>query len=124
MAFEKLHPERYMSLTTYRKSGKAVPTPVWFAPLEDQLVVMTIADSGKVKRLRHTARVEIAPCTARGEITGDSMSAQGRIIHDEQEARSAHQVLMRKYNWQLMIFLLLYTVTRKKRAYLAIEPPE
>lgn len=124
MTFEAMHPERYMSLTTYRKSGKAVPTPVWFAPVDDKLVVMTIVDSGKVKRLRHTAEVEIAPCTMRGDITGATMPARGRIISDPEEARGAHKALMRKYNWQLVIFLILYFFTRKQRAYLAIEAVE
>ena len=56
----------YVSLTTFRRTGAPVPTPVWAAPDGDSLVVWTRADSGKVKRLRHTSRVTVAPSDIRG----------------------------------------------------------
>jgi PPOX class probable F420-dependent enzyme len=63
----------YVSLTTFRRSGAAVATPVWAAPDGGTLVVWTRADSGKVKRLRHTARVLVAPCDVRGRLTGPAV---------------------------------------------------
>jgi uncharacterized protein len=55
--FPNLHGHQFMSVTTFRKSGQPVPTPVWFAQVEDKLYVMTQANAGKVKRIGHTARV-------------------------------------------------------------------
>ncbi len=74
---------RYVSLTTYRRSGVAVPTPVWAAPDGGDLVVWTRADSGKVKRLRHTSRVTVAPCDVRGNLQGEAVEAQARLLPPE-----------------------------------------
>ena len=71
--------KRYLSLETYRKSGNGVRTPVWFAaeptnaPASDarELYVYTATDSGKAKRIRHKGVVKIAPCDARGNVSGE-----------------------------------------------------
>jgi PPOX class probable F420-dependent enzyme len=59
---------RFISLTTFRRSGAAVSTPVWVGRDGTSLVVLTPADSGKVKRLRHDPRVEIRPCGRFGKV--------------------------------------------------------
>ncbi len=71
---------RYVSLTTFRRTGDAVATPVWAAPDGADLVVWTRADSGKVKRLRHTSRVTVAPCDVRGNLQGRPVDAQARLL--------------------------------------------
>jgi PPOX class probable F420-dependent enzyme len=70
----------YVSLTTFRRTGVPVPTPVWAAPDSDTLVVWTRADSGKVKRLRHTARVTVAPCDFRGRTQGPAADAVAEFV--------------------------------------------
>ncbi|MGY2067604.1 PPOX class F420-dependent oxidoreductase [Blastococcus sp. SYSU DS0619] len=70
----------YVSLTTFRRSGVAVPTPVWAAPDGESLVVWTRADSGKVKRLRHTARVTVAPCDVRGRVRGPAVDGIAEFV--------------------------------------------
>ncbi len=62
--------QKYISLASFRKSGDAVRTPVWFGEKDDKLYVMTRSDSGKYKRIRNNPKVRIAPCTMRGKITG------------------------------------------------------
>jgi PPOX class probable F420-dependent enzyme len=59
---------RFVSLTTFRRSGEPVSTPVWVGRDGESLVVLTPAGSGKVKRLRHDPRVEIAPCGRFGQV--------------------------------------------------------
>jgi PPOX class probable F420-dependent enzyme len=59
---------RFVSLTTFRRSGERVSTPVWVGRDGDSLVVLTPAGSGKVKRLRHDPRVELAPCGRFGKV--------------------------------------------------------
>jgi PPOX class probable F420-dependent enzyme len=44
-------------LTTFRKNGEAVPTPVWFAESDGKLYIYTANSSGKVKRIRNNASV-------------------------------------------------------------------
>jgi PPOX class probable F420-dependent enzyme len=119
--YPMLENETYMSLTTYRKSGKAVPTPVWFAQEGDKLYITTQAQSGKIKRLRHTPDVEIAPCTVRGEITGESMSAKARI-HEagSPEGKHADALLNKKYGIQKRLFGLMSLFSRSKSAFIEV----
>jgi PPOX class probable F420-dependent enzyme len=70
----------YVSLTTFRRTGAAVATPVWAAPDGDSLVVWTRADSGKVKRLRHTSRVTVAPCGVRGRVQGPAVHGVATFV--------------------------------------------
>jgi PPOX class probable F420-dependent enzyme len=61
--------EKYLLLTTFRKTGEAVPTPVWIAQLDDgKMGHYTSSGSGKAKRLAHTSRVTVQPCNARGHV--------------------------------------------------------
>jgi uncharacterized protein len=69
--------EQFVSLTTFRRDGTPVPTPVWIARDGDALVVTTPAESGKVKRLRRNARVELRPCDRRGRVRENAVPVAG-----------------------------------------------
>ncbi len=61
--------EKYVLITTYRKNGDAVSTPVWIAPLPGGNVGFTTEDgSGKVKRIRNNPRVTLQACGVRGVV--------------------------------------------------------
>jgi PPOX class probable F420-dependent enzyme len=79
-----LQQAKYISLATFRKSGAVVRTPVWFAPEDDRLYIMTRSDSGKYKRIRNNSQVLVAACTIRGKITGPEFSGSARILPAEQ----------------------------------------
>jgi PPOX class probable F420-dependent enzyme len=88
--------QKYISLTTFRKSGAAVPTPVWFGEETDKLYVMTRSDMGKTKRIRNNPQVRVAPCTIRGKVTGAEFAASARILPPAEHAH-ARQAINRKY---------------------------
>jgi uncharacterized protein len=88
--------QKYISLTTVRKNGHKISTPVWFGEEGEKLYVMTISDSGKMKRIRNNPLVEVAPCTIKGKETGDRFFAQARILPPEEDRR-ARQTINRKY---------------------------
>jgi PPOX class probable F420-dependent enzyme len=88
--------QKYISLTTFRKTGSPVRTPVWFGEEDGKLYVMTRSDSGKYKRLRNNTQVRIAPCTMRGRITGPEYPATARILPEADWPRS-HAAIQRKY---------------------------
>jgi PPOX class probable F420-dependent enzyme len=95
--------ERYVLLTTFRRDGRSVATPVWFAPLPDDpglLAIVTDGEAGKVKRLRHTSRCELAPCDVRGRPHGDAVAAEGRVATDPTEVAAGTRALARRYGWQ------------------------
>lgn len=75
--------EKYMSLTTFKRDGTPVATPVWVVPLEDGDVgFYTSSGSGKVKRLKHTGRVTAQPCDMRGRVNAGSavVDATARLV--------------------------------------------
>jgi PPOX class probable F420-dependent enzyme len=88
--------QRYISLTTFRRSGAAIATPVWFGEDNGKLYVMTRSDMGKTKRIRNNPQVRVAPCTIRGKVTGAEFPATARILPPEEHAR-ARQTINRKY---------------------------
>jgi PPOX class probable F420-dependent enzyme len=71
---------KYLSLTTFKRDGSAVATPVWVAADGDRLLVWTQADSGKAKRLRNSDRVLIAPCDSRGRLLGEQVSGTATLL--------------------------------------------
>ena len=93
---EPIHNQKYISLTTFRKSGVGVATPVWFGEENGKLYVMTRSDMGKTKRIRNNSRVRVAPCTIRGKVTGQEFQATARILPPEDHAR-ARKTINRKY---------------------------
>lgn len=97
--FDTLEDHSYLSLTTYRKSGERVSTPVWFARAGDALYVFTDVESGKVKRIRNDPRVSLAPCDMRGRVRGGSIEAAARAL-DEHEFALADRAFAGKYGWR------------------------
>jgi len=93
---KEIHGQKYISLTTLRKNGEAVKTPVWFAEHDGKLYVKTRSDSGKYKRIRNNPQVGVAACTVGGKIIGSEFSATARVLpaEDWQEPQNA---LHRKY---------------------------
>ena len=82
---------RYVSLTTFRRDGAPVATPVWVAHQGDELVVYTASSFGKAKRLRNCSRVLVAPCDMGGRPTGDAIEGTARL-QDESAPREAWRI--------------------------------
>jgi PPOX class probable F420-dependent enzyme len=87
---------KYISLTTFRKTGVGIATPVWFGEEEGKLYVMTRSDLGKTKRIRNNPQVRVTPCTMRGTVTGAEFAATARILPAPEHAR-ARRTIHRKY---------------------------
>jgi PPOX class probable F420-dependent enzyme len=94
----------YVSLTTYRKTGVAVSTPVWIAADGPDLVVTTDRGTGKAKRIRNNGRVTMQPCGRLGKVKPDAvrLDATARIDADPAQGTAA---LAAKYGIQFRIFL-------------------
>ena len=91
--------EKYILLTTFRRDGTPVATPVWVVPLDDgKLGMWTSSGSGKAKRLAHTDRVTIQPCDVRGRIKPgtEATPATARIV-DGPEYDAIHALVKAKY---------------------------
>ncbi|MEJ3747557.1 PPOX class F420-dependent oxidoreductase [Actinomycetes bacterium KLBMP 9797] len=87
---------KYVLLTTFRKDGRAVSTPLWVVPDGDGIAAWTPVNSGKIKRIRRSGRVTVAPCTFSGERTGETVDARARI-GDRADTDRVRRALGRKY---------------------------
>lgn len=91
--------ERYVALTTFRRDGTPVATPVWIAPLDDELVVITLDETWKVRRLQRDPRVEVRPCDVRGRVEPDApaYAGTGRVLRDPTEVDRVRRAMDAKY---------------------------
>ncbi|WP_410588490.1 PPOX class F420-dependent oxidoreductase [Amycolatopsis sp. lyj-23] len=94
---DRLAAERYVVLTTFRRDGRAVPTPIWVAGRGGELVMWSVREAGKVKRIRNGGRVEVQACDVRGRKTyGAKVSGQARLL-DAAETEEVRRAIARKY---------------------------
>ena len=124
-------PGKYVSLTTYRRDGSPVSTPLWFVEDAGRLFAITGADSYKARRLRRNPACMVAPCNARGVAKGDAIPAHADFLPDPEHAR-IDELMARKYRVERVVILPLYRLAMKLRgkdtsgdrtgAYLAITP--
>ena len=104
MTLQDFARSEYVSLTTYRKDGTAVATPVWAAADGGVLYIWTRSDSWKVKRLRNDKRVVVTVCDVRGRIAEDAPRAEGTAeLLDEEGTRAVRTLLARKYTWKFWL---------------------
>ena len=91
--------EKYILLTTFRRDGRPVSTPVWAVALDSgEVGFWTSSESGKAKRLAHTARVTVQPCDARGRVKEGSAvtDASARIVSGD-ELETIRERVVAKY---------------------------
>jgi len=119
----RLDDARYFNLATFRKSGAAVETPVWFAPSGNAYYVFSAGGAGKVKRLKNGNRARVAPCDGRGRVLGEWHAATARIVTDRAEIERAYVALRGRYGMLMALtdFLAKLTGRYDKRALIAVE---
>ncbi len=104
--------EKYILLTTFRRDGTLVLTPVWVVKLDDGTIgFWTSSGSGKAKRLAHTARVTVQPCDARGRVKENSelVEATARVVTGS-EFEAIRELVRAKYGFMTKITKALGTV--------------
>ena len=111
---------KYILLTTFRRDGTPVATPVWVVSLDGgEIGFYTGSGSGKAKRLAHTARVTVAPCDARGRVRAGAaaIDATARVVTGS-ELEGIRERVVAKYGIQTKITKFLATligIARRKR---------
>ena len=106
-ALAVLGDEQYLSLTTFRKSGERVSTPMWVVRDGDALVMFTPEESAKVKRLRNSPRVELRPCNQVGRVKDgvDPVTGMAEVLTDEDSLERATGMIRRKYGFAYRIVM-------------------
>ncbi len=102
-----LDSEKYISLTTFTKDGRAKPTPVWFAPVDGKLLIVTDDGSWKVRRIRNTPRVEVVPCNMSGKVEEGAVSQLGTaelISNSDPAFQQVDAAILAKYGLMARLF--------------------
>jgi uncharacterized protein len=103
-AIDQFGKKKYLNLETFRKNGASMKTPVWFTQDSGILYVQTVANSGKVKRIRNNGRVNITPCKVDGTPIGTWLPANAIEIVDEEIAKKVNCQLEKKYGLVKKLF--------------------
>ena len=114
-AIDQFGKKKYLNLETFRKNGASMKTPVWFIQDSGILYVQTVANSGKVKRIRNNGRVNITPCKVDGTPIGTWLPANAKEIVDEEIARKVNCLLEKKY-WLVKKLFSMGTAHPDRRA--------
>jgi uncharacterized protein len=114
---------RFLNLSTFRKNGVPVVTTVLFEVANDKVYVWTTKDSGKVKRIRNNATVQIAPSTRLGRPLGPIAAATARILSSAEQIE-AQIVTDRQFGWLKKYFGLIWRLRGREQVYLEITPME
>lgn len=119
--FDVLTDAKYVLITTFRRDGTPVPTPVVGAVADGVLYTTTGADSGKVKRIRRDHRITIGACTRRGEPTGPTYAATARLL-DGDEGQRAFRLKESRHRLARLMRIVATKLYRVRLVGLAIEP--
>jgi uncharacterized protein len=118
---ERLGAATYLSLTTFRKDGTPVATPVWASKDGDRLYVWTETDAGKIKRLRNNGRVLLAPCDSRGGLQGAQVEGTAVVLDAPSDVARLRALHRAKYGLQFRLFDGFASVFRRARGHVGIE---
>jgi PPOX class probable F420-dependent enzyme len=119
----------FIQLTTFRRSGEGVPTPVWVVPDGDGLAAFTPVGTGKLKRIGHTPQVTVAECNRRGRVADEvePVAATATTTTDPGEVDRVTRMLADKYGLQFRIFMLVERVLargERRREVIHIVPDD
>jgi PPOX class probable F420-dependent enzyme len=106
MTIDDITTGKHMLITTFRRSGLPVATPVWTVPVSDGRIGMwTGASTGKCKRLHSNPRVTIQACTARGRPKPDAhvLAGSADIVNSGPLFDEVQRRIHAKYGWLIPI---------------------
>ena len=127
-AFDALDQYEFLNLTTFRRSGKPVTSPLWFVRDGERLYLTTFVETGKIKRLRANDRAEVAPATRGGTTLGPAIPARARFAADLAESERGRRLFQQRYGWQFRYLDPLFGLVARwnggggKRIYFLLDP--
>ena len=107
-------PGKYVSLTSFKRDGTGVATPVWFVVDGTLLLVITDLHSFKVRRIKRNPVVTVAPCSASGRLRSEPVPARAELLPDGELAR-VEQLMARKYRVDRVLILPVYRLVQRLR---------
>jgi uncharacterized protein len=112
---DALFPGRYLSVTSFKRDGTGVATPVWFVSDGSRLFAFTDLHSAKVRRIRRNPRVLVASCRADGKLHSEPVSARAEVLTADAELEHVQKLLLARYKISYRIVMLFYRLGRRLR---------
>ena len=116
---DRLAAGKYLLVTTFRKNGTPVPTPVWVVRDGDELVIWSGVQTGKIKRIRNNGAVELAACNFRGNPSGPTVKGEARIL-DEAGTERTRRLIRSKYRVTGWLTTLGSTIRRGRNGSVGV----
>lgn len=112
---------QYISLRSFKRDGGAVDTAVWCAPLDGTLVLFTLRESYKVKRVARNPRVQVARCDVRGNLLGEWRDGTCAAVTDKAREKDAYAALTRKYGMTMRIGNVFSALLGRKKRRVVLQ---
>ena len=112
---EALFPGRYLSVTSFKRDGTGVATPVWFVSDGSRLLALTDLHSAKVRRVRRDPRVLVASCRADGKLRTEPIPARAEVLTATPDLERVQKLLLEGYRLTYRVVMLVYRLGRRLR---------
>ena len=112
---EALFPGRYLSVTSFKRDGTGVATPVWFVSDGSRLFALTDLHSAKIRRIRRNPRVLVAPCRANGKLRSKPLLARVQVLTATTDLERVQKLLIERYKLSYRVIMLIYRLGRRLR---------
>jgi uncharacterized protein len=123
-AVSALGDEKFVSLTTFKKDGTGVATPMWIGRDGDHLFFWTPVESWKAKRAKNNHRVALVPCSRGGKVREGATPVDGvaEVITDPATVERLAGGIRRKYGAEFVIVTFVERiVARGKKPRLVLR---
>ena len=117
---DSLGGHKYCLVTTFKRSGEPVPTPLWFGLADGKLYFRTYSDTGKAKRIRNDSHVLVGACDPRGNPKGQMVEARARLLPEAEES-VAEQAIRGNYGLFRRFYLAAFS-GRVSDVYVEVTP--
>jgi PPOX class probable F420-dependent enzyme len=112
---EREFPGRYLSVTSFKRDGTGVATPVWFISDGSRLFAFTDLHSAKVRRIRRNPDVLIAPCRVNGRLRRAPVSGHAEVLTADADLERVQKLLLKRYKLSYRVVMLFYRLGRRLR---------
>jgi uncharacterized protein len=106
---------RYLSVTSFKRDGTAIATPLWFVSDGSRLFALTDLHSAKVRRMRRNPRVLVASCRVDGKLRSEPIPARVQVLTATPALERVQQLLIERYKLSYRLVMLIYRLGRRLR---------
>jgi uncharacterized protein len=112
---ESLFPGRYLSVTSFKRDGTGIATPVWFVSDGSRLFALTDLHSAKVRRIRRNPQVLVAPCRPDGRLRRPPVAGHAEVLTAIPDLERVQRLLRGRYKVSYRLVMLIYRLGRRLR---------